>query len=207
MCLYESPLSISRSKRIHWAEKCASHRRYTWKWKPTVWWGADFSSVSLDNCLFSVLPTARLWCLMKLLPQWHVTSEVTEGLPQWGQSVWDNCSFTIGPTFMVLRQQWFWPGAAPAWRLIMSKLALMHPAKSCVPCIFPPELGSGPLYMDHPLAMYTVCGSDLGADWGEWLLCTGCVDSTGHHPGLALTEDGTTPVGKHYTAMHVITNI
>lgn len=64
--------------------------------------GADFSSVSLDNCLFSVLPTARLWCLMKLLPQWHVTSEVTEGLPQWGQSVWDNCFFTIGLTFMVL---------------------------------------------------------------------------------------------------------
>lgn len=216
--------------------------------------GAGFSSVRLDNCLFSVLPTARLWCLMKLLPQWHVTSEVTEGLPQWGQSVWDNCFFTIGLTFMVL---WLavsktaviltWSSTSVAshnvqarphspcmssvfdsspvlvpltplvyyailWSICLTATLCgqeqsFFPNKSCVPCIFPPELGSGPLYLDHPLAMYTVCGSDLGADWGERLLCAGCADSTGHHSGLALTEDGTTPVGQHYTAMHIITNI
>lgn len=76
------------------------------------------------------LCTESLWCLMKLLPQRHVTSEVTEGLPQWGQSVWDNCFFTIGLTFMALwltlcvcvcDAQWFWAGPVPAWLLLMVK--------------------------------------------------------------------------------------
>lgn len=63
--------------------------------------------------------------------------------------------------------------------------------------MFNPELGSGPLCMDHPPAVYTMCGSDLGAHRGERLLCTGGPDSAGHDSGLALTEDGTSPVGTH----------
>lgn len=71
--------------------------------------------------------------------------------------------------------------------------------------MFIPELGSGPLCMDHPPAVYTVCGSDLGADRGEWLLRAGSTDSAGHHPGLALPEDGAAPVGKHnHTSTHIM---
>lgn len=65
-------------------------------------------------------------------------------------------------------------------------------------CVFVPELRSGPLCMDHPTAVYTVRGSDLGADRGERLLRAGSSDFAGHHPSLALTEDGTTPVRKLY---------
>lgn len=73
---------------------------------------------------------------------------------------------------------------------------------------FIPEFGFGPLCVDHPPAVYTVRGSALGADRREQLLRAGISDSAGHHPGLAHTEDGTTPVGKHYhTFTHTIEHI
>lgn len=56
--------------------------------------------------------------------------------------------------------------------------------------------------MDHPLAVYTMCGSDLGADRGEQLLCAGSPDSTGHHSGLAVAEDGAAPVGETLPLIH-----
>lgn len=95
-----------------------------------------FLSVSFFFCFVFCLWAENLWCLMKLLPQRHVTSEVTEGLPHWGQSVCDNCFFTIGLTFMALwltvcvcvcgwgqqcNAQWFWPGPVPVWCLLIFK--------------------------------------------------------------------------------------
>lgn len=91
VCLHGLPLNISRWKWI-WAEKYVSNQLYTCTHHFADWLKMETNClvqiffVSLENCcLFSVLCTASLWCLMKLLPQWHVTSEVTEGLPQWGQ--------------------------------------------------------------------------------------------------------------------------
>lgn len=57
--------------------------------------------------------------------------------------------------------------------------------------------------MDHPPAVYTVCRSDLGADRGEQLVCAGSPHSAGYHTGLAITEDGTLPVGKCHTHVDV----
>lgn len=62
--------------------------------------------------------------------------------------------------------------------------------------MFTIEFGLGALHMDHPLAVYTLRGSDVGADRGERLLRAGGSDSAGHHSSLAHTEDGTTQVGK-----------
>lgn len=73
-----------------------------------------------------------------------------------------------------------------------------------VPCLCILELGSGPLCLDHPPAVYTMCGSALGANRRERLLRAGSPDSAGYHSGLALTEDGTAQVGKHYhTSAHI----
>lgn len=52
--------------------------------------------------------------------------------------------------------------------------------------------------MDHPPTMHTVCGSDLGIDRGEQLVCTGSSHFAGYHTGLAVTEDGALPVRKCY---------
>lgn len=72
--------------------------------------------------------------------------------------------------------------------------------------MFIPEFRSGPLCMDHSPAVYTVCGSDMGADRGEWLLCVGCSDSAGYHPGVAHAEDGTTSVRKlpHIHSLYIV---
>lgn len=42
--------------------------------------------------------------------------------------------------------------------------------------------------------MHPLHGSGLGADRGQRLLRTGGSDSAGHHPGVALTENGTAQV-------------
>lgn len=70
----------------------------------------------------------------------------------------------------------------------------------CTVCIS--ESGSGPLRVDHSSAVYTVCGSDLGADRGEWLLRPGSSHSAGYHPGLAVSEDGTSSVRK--ADLHIV---
>lgn len=62
----------------------------------------------------------------------------------------------------------------------------------CHVCISEP--GSGPFYMDHPPAVYTVCGSDLGTDRCEQLMCAGSPHFAGYHTSLAITEDGASPV-------------
>lgn len=70
--------------------------------------------------------------------------------------------------------------------------------------MFTVEFGLGALHMDHPPAVYTLCGSDLGADRGERLLCAGGSDSAGHHSSLALAEDGTAQVGKGYVHLSLL---
>lgn len=89
--------------------------------------------------------------------------------------------------------------------ILVRKVTFANVDFVCLVCLFIPELGFGPLCLDHPSAVYTMCGSALGAYRCEQLLRTGDPDSAGHHSGLALTEDGTTPVGKHYhTSNHIM---
>lgn len=77
----------------------------------------------------------------------------------------------------------------PGYRSHIS-VSLCHLHVVCVP-----ESGSGPFHLDHPSAVHSVHGSDLGADPGQQFLCSGSSHSGRHRPGLALHEDGTSPVG------------